>query len=304
MATYDELAAVLARSVAAGDWSPGRLFPSVRQLADDHGTSVATAGRALRELAAAGILYVVPRRRATVAADGAARAIRWLRGTPALRIAGSDDPALNRLVELTGSPVVRHHASGSAAGLQALWTDQIDAASLHLRTPDGRYNAPFVAPMLGGQRPVLVHLWRREQGIACTADRAGQLRDVSDLIGLRVALRPSGTGTRTLLDQLARERGMDPTTFTGPTCGSHLDAALAVATGSADAAITVRAAAQLLDLEFAPLVSEPFELALPADRLPLLDDLLATTTTSEFRHLAEQLGYDLTSTGDIQLLAD
>jgi molybdate-binding protein len=303
VATYDELAADLAGRIVDGGWPPGHTLPSVRQLADDHGTSAATAGRALRELAGAGVIDVTPRQRATVATDGAARATRWLHGIPVLRLAGSDDPALARLTGLTDAPIVRHPATGSAAGLHALWANQADVASLHLRTSDGRYNTPFVSRMLAGRRPALVHLWRRDQGIAVPADRVDQARDLADLADLRVALRPTGTGTRTLLDQLARRRDLDPSTFTGPTLTSHLDVALAVATGTADAGLVIRAAARLLDLEFIPLASEPFELALPADHLPQLDTLLDTATSPEFRQLAEPLGYDLTDTGDTQLLA-
>ncbi len=303
MATYDELAADLARWIADGAWSAGDTLPGVRQLADDHGTSAATAGRALRELASAGIVDVEPRRRATVAVDGAARASHWLHGLPALRMAGSDDPALARLIAGTDPPLVRLPATGSAAGLQALWSGQADVASLHLRTPDGRYNAPFVTRVLAGRRPVLVHLWRREQGIVLAADRAGEVRGLTDLADLRVALRPTGTGTRTLLDQLARRRGIDPSAFAGPTLTSHLDVALAVATGTADAGIAIRAAAQLLDLAFIPLVSEPFELALPADDLAMLAPLLGAAASVTFRQLAEELGYDLTDTGQTRLLA-
>jgi molybdate-binding protein len=303
VATYDELAADLARPIADGGRRPGDTLPSVRQIAEDHDTSAATAGRALRELAGAGIVEVTARRRATVAPDGATQASRWLHDTPTLRMAGSDDPLLARLTELTDAPIVRHPASGSAAGLQALWAHEVDTASLHLRTPDGRYNTPFVASLLSDRRPALVHLWRREQGIVVSATRTDDVRSLTDLPGLRIALRPTGSGTRTLLDQLARHHGIDPSSLAGPTLTSHLDVALAVATGTADAGITIRAAANLLDLAFIPLASEPFELALPADHVPQLDALLDTATSAAFRQLAEALGYDLTDTGHIQLLA-
>ncbi len=302
MATYDELAADLARRIADGGWRAGDTLPSVRQLADEHGTSAATAGRALRELARGGMVDVAARRRARVATDGAARASRWLHDAPALRMAGSDDPLLARLIELTDAPTVRHPATGSAAGLQTLWADEVDTATLHLRTPDGRYNGPFVAPLLAGQRPALVHLWRRDQGIVVPVARADEVHGLPDLAGRRVALRPTGSGTRTLLDQLARQRDIDPSAFTGPILTSHLDVALAVATGTADAGITIRAAARLLDLAFIPLASEPFELALPADRLPRLDALIGTATSDPFRQLAEPLGYDLADTGRTRLL--
>ena len=39
------------------------------------------------------------------------------------------------------------------------------APSLHLRHRSGEYNAPFARGVLAGRDPVLVHLWRREQGL-------------------------------------------------------------------------------------------------------------------------------------------
>jgi molybdate-binding protein len=303
VATYDELAADLARHIVDGRLAPGQRVPSVRQLADDHGISAATAGRAVRELAVAGIVDVAPRRRATVARDGVVHASRWLHGTAALRLAGSDDPLLARLTDLVVTPIVRLPATGSAAGLQALWVEEADTASLHLRTPEGRYNTPFVASLLADRRPVLVHLWRRDQGIALRADHDRDVRGLSDLVGSRVALRPTGTGTRALLDQLARQQHLDPSSFAGPTLTSHLEVALAVATGTTDAGFTIRAAANLLDLDFVPLASEPFELALRADHFDQLDPLLDTVTSAAFRRLAEPLGYDLTDAGETQLVA-
>lgn len=303
MATYDELAADLARRIADGSWAPGDLVPSARQLADDRGISSATAGRALRELSHAGIIAGAPRRRARVSSDGAARAWGWLHGTPALRLAGSDDPLLVRLLDVADAPILRLPGTGSVAGLQALWADEADSASLHLRTPDGRYNAPFVASLLADRRPALVHLWRRDQGIAVAAGRASDIGGLGDLVDLRVALRPPGTGTRNLLEQLAREQGIDPATFDGPTLTSHLDVAVAIATGTADAGITVRSAAHLLDLAFLTLTSEPFELAIAADQLPRLDPILASAASDRFRELADRLGYDLTDTGQTRILA-
>ena len=57
--------------------------------------------------------------------------------------------------------------------------------------------------------------------------------------------------------------------FPGTTLATHLEVALAVASGSADVGLAVRSAAVALDLDFVPLAWEDFDLALPAAGLPI-----------------------------------
>src|SRR4051794_7354546 len=73
--------------------------------------------------------------------------------------------------------------------------------------------------------------------------------------------RPTGTGTRTLLDRLLLDAGVDPDAVSGPTVELHLDVALAVATGEAAAGLGLRSAATALGLDFVPLSWEPFQVA-------------------------------------------
>src|SRR4051812_43840141 len=87
--------------------------------------------------------------------------------------------------------------------------------------------------------------------------------------------RPTGTGTRTLLDRLLLDAGVDPDAVSGPTVELHLDVALAVATGEADAGLGLRSAATALGLDFVPLSWEPFQVATTREHSrgvqPLLD---------------------------------
>ncbi len=186
-------------------------------------------------------------------------------------------------------------ARGSFGGLAALWQGRADAATLHLRHRDGTYNAPFAAGVLAGRRPVLVHLWRREQGIIVAPGNPDGVEGLPDLGRCAVALRPEGTGTRVLLERLMREAGLEPLSLRGPKVASHLEAALSVASGSADAAIGLRAAAEAVGLDFVPLVWEPYELALPEDALGVAAELLDALST------APQLpGFDLGDAGAVR----
>jgi molybdate-binding protein len=163
-----------------------------------------------------------------------------------------------------------------------------------VRHRDGRYNAPFAASVLAGRGPVLVRLWRREQGLLCPPDNPDGLVGVADLARRRVALRLPGTGTRVLLERLLRDAGVDPAGLRGPEVASHLEAALAVAAGTADAALGLRSAADALGLSFVPVVWEPFDLALPEDALDAAAGLLDAAARAR-----PTPGYDLSEAGAV-----
>jgi molybdate-binding protein len=291
----------LAQRIASGTPGAGTPLPSVRSLAARYGVAPATVGRALQVLASAGVVVTHPRQDAVVAPDAAKRAARLLHGGQPLRLAGSDDPALARLIAATVGTVDQVHAPGSMGGLTALWQRTADAATLHLRHADGAYNDPFAARLLAGRAPVLVRLWRREQGIIIRPNDAESIRGLDDLPGRNVALRPPGTGTRVLLERRLRDQGLDPAAVRGPTAATHLDVALAVAAGAAEAGVAVRSAATVLDLHFLPLTWEPFDLALPADALPAASPLRAAladpTVQADILRLG---GYDLEESGALR----
>jgi len=300
MPGYLDLTAKLAARIAEGDLPPGAALPSVRRLAAAEGTTATTVSRAYRELAEAGAVAVEPRRAARVTGHGALAARGLLRGTAPFRLAGSDDPALSLLVSGVPDAVVPVGASGSYRGLGALWSGRADGASLHLRHRSGEYNTPFARGVLGGRDPVLVHLWRREQGLLVPAGNPRGVEAVADLGALRVARRPTGTGTRTLLDRLLLDAGVDPDAISGPTVELHLDVALAVATGEADAGLGLRSAATPLGLDFVPLSWEPFQVATTREQCggvqPLLDALAEPAVGERILGLG---GYDLAGAGEL-----
>jgi putative molybdopterin biosynthesis protein len=293
VARYRDIAEQLMHRVANGELAPGDPLPSVRTTAAQLGATAATVGRAYAELARAGIVDLAPRRQGHVARDGALLARRALDGGRRLRLAGSDDPLLDRIAGESH----RVGARGSFGGLSALWQGRADAATLHLRHRDGGYNAPFAAGVLAGRRPLLVHLWRREQGIMVPAGNPGGIEGVADLASCTVALRGSGTGTRVLLERLMRESGASPATLHGPEAGTHLEAAMSVAAGVADAAIGLRAAAEAVGLDFIGLLWEPYELTLSEDALGVAADLLSALASAP-----PMPGFDLTDAGALRRL--
>jgi molybdate-binding protein len=303
---YVGLVEELEQAVASGSLAPGAALPSIRALARERAVAPATVARAYAELARAGVIETSARRAARVTVNGPLRVRRRLRGGRPLLLAGSDDPLLDLLLAEAPDDVDRLGDRGSSAGLAALWRGSVDAATLHLFDRGGDYNAPYAARVLAGRAPRLVRLWRREQGLVVPRGNPAGVRTAADLVrggvpagrGVVAALRRAGTGTRLLTERLIREDGADPAALSGPELDSHLDVALAVASGLADAGVAVRSAAGALGLDFVPLAWEPFDLALPADALPRAEPLLAALAGSAVARRAEELGgYDLDGSG-------
>ena len=301
-----DLATTLAEDVAEGLRVAGDRLPAVRELARERGCAAGTAARAYATLRSAGIVSARDRARYVVAADGAVRARAWLAPAGALRLAGSDDPALDVLVRAAGRSVtVAPGPRGSVCGLVQVARGGADAAAVHLRhAPSGRFNDPFVRAALPGERTVLVHLWRREQGLVVAAGNPLGIRGVADLAGRRLAWRSPGTASRLLLERLLLEAGIEPAPGLDQAYDSHLGIAAAVGTGAADAGLAVRAVAHSSELDWIPVATEAFELALrpeaQAAAAPLLDALAGTAV---HRRLSELPGYDLTESGRTRMPA-
>jgi putative molybdopterin biosynthesis protein len=298
VAGYLDIAHRLAVRVAAGDPPPGEALPGVRSLAVSERAGASTVARALERLAHAGVVETAPRRRARVRPDGAERARALLQPSRPLRLAGSDDPALTLLAAACDDALELLAPAGSAGGLIALRDGRADAAVLHLWHAGGEWNAPYARMAFRGRPGLLVHLWSREQGLLLPPGNPAACAAVGDLRGLVVARRPAGAGTRALEARLLREAGLPADALRGPELGSHLEVAIAVASGVADAGMGVRAAAVALGLDFVALAREPFELALPRadrDRLAPVRQALAAV---ELRAAIGALGgYDLEGSG-------
>ena len=254
--------------------------------------------RALRD---AGMLAGAPRSRFVVAKDGQAAAARWGTGVSALRLAGSDDPALDLLIrEAGGSVSVAPGPRGSVHGLVGLARGTADAAAVHLLdAARGSWNDHLVRGALAGEPVRLVHLWRREQGLVLPPGNPKGVRGIRDLEGRRVAYRRPGTGSRLLLEHLMLSHGCDPRPELGVVTDSHLGVAAAVASGAAEVGLAVRAVAESAGLEWVHVTSEPFELAIAVGSEPTAEPLLdCLARPSLQRRLAAMPGYDLSVSGD------
>ena len=312
MATYLQVSSDFAERVARGLLAAGEKLPSVRETARQYQTTTTTVTRAYRRLSDAGVINVADRRLSRVATAGDSAARRLLGEVPdspsdsqaVLRLGGSDDPGLDLVLRRASTDhVVTVGARGSFHGLTSLWRGTADAAAIHLQHRSGERNSPFARTLLRGRRPALIHLWRREQGLLTPAGNPARVTGVADLRGLRVARRQFGTGTRVLLDQLLANARIPAAAVAGPEAASHLEVAMAIAAGQADAGLGVRAAATALDLCFAPVTWEDFDVILSADALPAAEPLIAALRNPAVQSAVDSLGgYDLSKTGTVQVL--
>jgi len=154
---------------------------------------------------------------------------------------------------------------GSLGGLVALRDGLCHVAGSHLLDPvTGEYTLPYLDRVLAGHDVSVVRLVHRDQGLIVAAGNPLGLTGIGDLTraGVRYVNRQRGAGTRVLLDQELRRRGISPDAIDGyareePT---HLAVAAAVAAGRGDAGLGIMAAARAFGLDFLPVTREPYDL--------------------------------------------
>jgi putative molybdopterin biosynthesis protein len=206
---------------------------------------------------------------------------------PRLSLHASHDLALPVLARLC-APRLRLDIAfrGADECLAALARGECDLAGFHVADalPRAAAAAAALGRWLDPQKHQLLHFVTREQGIIV---RPGvRVRGVRDLArpGLRFLNRPPGVGPHDDVD---------------------LAVAAAVAEGRAEAGFGLRAAAARYALEFVPLATERYYLAIQrrAFREAPLQSLLAAMRSREFMQGAAQLpGYDASNAGSREAL--
>jgi putative molybdopterin biosynthesis protein len=170
----------------------------------------------------------------------------------------------------------------------------------------GEYNVAYVKQYMPGKAVRLITLVGREQGLIIPRGNPKGIAGIADLArdDLTYANRQRGAGTRLLFDYLLAEAGVSPEAVHG--YGNeqitHLAVAAAVKSGQADAGMGVLAAARALDLDFIPLSSERYDLALPLEHadVPPVQATLDLLHDSAFRAAVSALpGYDTIRMGAI-----
>ena len=196
---------------------------------------------------------------------------------------------------------------GSQSGLVALRRGETHLAGTHLLDPEtGVYNISYLARYLAGVPIRLVRWAEREQGLMVLPGNPKDIHDFSALArkDIQFVNRQRGAGTRVLLDYLLAKQGISPQDINGYDQEeyTHLAVAVAVASGRADCGLGVAAAARALGLDFVPIASESYELAMPitfADS-ELAAPLFRLMADNSFKEsIAQVPGYNTSKMGSI-----
>jgi putative molybdopterin biosynthesis protein len=198
--------------------------------------------------------------------------------------------------------------SSSVDALAALNDGRCQMAGFHALTdaPRGSPTARTYRAMLRPGRHKLVSFAQRRQGLIVAPGNPLALNDVADLQrpGLRFANRVRGAGSRVVLEELLRSRGIEPAQIEGFARDepSHRAVAEAVASGSADAAFGIEAAARARGLDFVPLADEAYFLVMLRATLeqPHVQSLLALLRSDRWRTLLATVpGYAARGSGEV-----
>jgi excisionase family DNA binding protein len=220
--------------------------------------------------------------------------------------AGSQDPLLEWALREADTDLATL-CNGSGDGVRRLLDGRAQLVGLHLVDPaTGEYNRPAHCG-LGGLRDLVMITWAtRRQGLVVAAGNPLGIRGVSDLAQgrLRVAFRQPEAGADALFRMLLARHRLHPGDLTAADRAAHTedDLAAAVQSGRADCGLAVEAAAHRHGLDFVPLVSERFDLAMRRRSYfePPVQRLVAFTRSEAFRRQAAAFGgYDIGRCGEV-----
>ncbi len=228
-----------------------------------------------------------------------------------IRFLGSHDLAVELLVSHMGTlhPHLRVATKfvGSLAGLVALSCGEADLAGAHLLDDDtDEFNVPFVKRLMPHENVILMNLVQRLQGLMVAPKNPKHITGIEDLTRPDITFvnRQNGSGTRILLDSRLRGLGIASADIKGYEREetTHMAVASLIARGLADVGIGAQSAAEVVGLDFIPLLKERYDLVAlqEAFERPPLNSLLETVRSDGFRNMLRSIpGYDVSDTGKI-----
>lgn len=273
------------------------------------GATVTAVAAALLDHTAAELARIRPLELDSAIARSRAAAPRM----PGLRVVASHDLLLADWYERRAqraAPVASLTFRGSMESLAALAAGKADVAGFHLAMPLDAADSAALHRLLPPNRVTLIRFATREQGLIVAEGNPLRLRGIEDIARRRIRFvnRQAGSGTRMLIDQLLREHGIAPGRVRGYGAEEHTHSAVAalVASGEADAAFGLRAAATHHGLGFVPIRTERYWLAIRAQRAAsaATSRLCASLRDPAFaRQARRRVGYDTTGAGELAPVA-
>ncbi|MFO0749011.1 MAG: substrate-binding domain-containing protein [Myxococcota bacterium] len=185
--------------------------------------------------------------------------------------------------------------ASSREALAALGNKRVHMAGVHATsTEEIRAAVPH---------PTMIALTRWDAGFAVPKGNPRGIQQARDLAArrLRIAARAPGTGARRWLDASLGADGLRPEQVLAKAwhAPGHVEAAQAVALGTADVGVTIRPAALASGVDFVPLVEERFDLVFDEEHKddPKIGRVLDMIASKRFGKDLEALGYDAACAG-------
>lgn len=214
---------------------------------------------------------------------------------------GSHDLVMDMLTNFIHKKNSKYYLSsahvGSMGGIMALRRNETHIAPMHLLDEKtGEYNKTFISKYLKGMDIELIKGVKRIQGFMV---RKGNHKNIQNFENLKnndiiFVNRQKGSGTRMLIDYKLKDLGIDPKNIIGydREMTTHMAAAAAVASGSADVAVGVYSAAKSMNLDFIPIGEEEYDFAIPSRYLEeeKIQLFLSILKNKEFKIECERLG--------------
>jgi putative molybdopterin biosynthesis protein len=238
---------------------------------------------------------------------------RWIREKTVqennILVAGSDDALLKRVIDRfnkSSSHVAFYAPLGSVTGLQLLNRGRASIATVHILDLDGKHSLSYLDRYLTRQDFFVVRLFSREQGIFLPPGNPHKIKSFEDLAKRKIRFlnRNIGSGTRLLIDFLtaSSRAGSMIQMIQNEEAHSHLDAGIRVLNGQADASFGIRYVAELLKLDFVPVILEPFDFVIPAhswENRNIVEFLKCFDQSALFSQMGSLQGYDLSAMGSV-----
>lgn len=234
-------------------------------------------------------------------------------GPPMLRVLASHGFAVPKLRELmareTGIEIDLRYVANQNS-LVSLAHNGCDLAGMHL--PQGELRPRAITAAKGWLRPSVhrvIGMITREVGLIVAHGNPYGITAVEDLLNpeIRFVNRAPDSGTRLLFDQMLAQKKIEPAGINGyeQTEFTHAAVAAYVASGMADVAFGVEAAARQFNLDFVRLLTEDYFFVCHKDTLELdaVKRILAIMQGQEFRDAVSKLpGYQLKDSGKIKTI--
>ena len=221
-----------------------------------------------------------------------------------LVMAGSHDPLLDWAIRASECEIATLF-EGSLAGLKRLGQGRAIGAGLHVFEPEtGNWNRSHVDRHLHGCPLVLIEWCTRTQGLVVAKGNPRSIASIGDLEGARFAPRQKDAGSRHLLDHLLQEVGVssERLEMVSPPARNEAEVATMIADDKADVGLAIESVARQYRLDFVPIFSERFDLAVwrrdffDRPMQALLEFARGETFAARARELG---GYDISGFGTI-----